>query len=674
MLLINFIKKAFRDTVKKQSNLTLFCFTTPKLKSNYLFFVLLCVSFISRSQNLDSLYQVAKNTKDDSTKIRLYNKIGFSYIFNDPEKAAQIIKEGQQLAHEAKFNFGLTELTNTYGIYLDVTGKSDSARYYFENALDLSRKYKISSIESMCLNNLGMYNWNRGNYKKAQEYFFQSLKKYEDEGDRESTSIALNNIGLIYQEMNLNEQALEYHYKSYEIRKEFNLKKDQVASLNNIGICLKDLGRFDEAIKTYEKGMAIAQSTNNLLDYYRIIENLGSLYDEQGEYKKAASYYNIVYNKTSDFKDDKGKLITTGKLIGIYNKLNISKTAVSYIKEAEIILTQFPHYATYAEDLYINAAESYYRIGEPLKAREYIQKFVKLKNDSFSDENAKAIADLEIKYDTEKKEKQILVQRAELAEKELNIQKKNYLIFLSIGFALLLGLSGYFLFNQQKIKNRQLQKDNELKQAILRIENQNRLHEQRLKISRDLHDNIGAQLTFIISSLDNLKYGFEIPNNLNDKIQTISQFTSDTITDLRDTIWAMNKSEISVEDLESRISNYINKAKLADNNINFSFVGIQDTKESPNFSTVQGMNIYRIIQEAVNNALKYANAENITISFNQIQDKYKISIKDDGIGFDVINTEQGNGLNNMRKRAEELNASLSIYSEKNQGTEILFTL
>ncbi|HCY83071.1 MAG TPA: two-component sensor histidine kinase, partial [Xanthomarina gelatinilytica] len=105
-----------------------------------------------------------------------------------------------------------------------------------------------------------------------------------------------------------------------------------------------------------------------------------------------------------------------------------------------------------------------------------------------------------------------------------------------------------------------LKKETELKEALIKIETQNKLQDQRLRISRDLHDNIGAQLTFIISSLDNLKYGFKLPDNLNDKLKYISEFTSSTIYELRDTIWAMNKSEISFEDLQSRISNFIEKA------------------------------------------------------------------------------------------------------------------
>lgn len=182
--------------------------------------------------------------------------------------------------------------------------------------------------------------------------------------------------------------------------------------------------------------------------------------------------------------------------------------------------------------------------------------------------------------------------------------------------AVILSLLGYLFYSQQRIKNRQLQKENELKDALIKIETQNRLQEQRLRISRDLHDNIGAQLTFIISSLDNLKYGFQLPEKLSNKLKSISEFTSTTIYELRDTIWAMNKNEISLEDLQSRISNFIDKANFATDRIKFDFKSNASDDKNFTLTSVQGMNVYRIVQEAINNALKYANAKNITVDFN----------------------------------------------------------
>src|SRR5690606_11677948 len=211
--------------------------------------------------------------------------------------------------------------------------------------------------------------------------------------------------------------------------------------------------------------------------------------------------------------------------------------------------------------------------------------------------------------------------------------------------------------------NRQLQKESELKTALAKIETQNKLQEQRLRISRDLHDNIGAQLTFIISSIDNLKFGFsDISEKLGQKLSGISNFTSQTIYELRDTIWAMNKENITFEDLQARIANFIEHAKNASDKTDFSFNIDKNVDVNHIFSSVEGMNIYRIIQEAVINSLKYASADETEVNISKKENHYIIEISDNGIGFDQDVTEPGNGLNNMKKRAREINGSLNIKS------------
>src|SRR5690606_32195444 len=123
---------------------------------------------------------------------------------------------------------------------------------------------------------------------------------------------------------------------------------------------------------------------------------------------------------------------------------------------------------------------------------------------------------------------------------------------------------------------------------------QNKLEEQRLAISRDLHDNIGAQLTFIISSLDNLKYGFSIEDEkLKNRLSGISTFTRSTITELRDTIWAMNKDEISFSDLRTRIANFIESAQSAAHNIQFDFYLDNNIPNTLSLSSLKGINVYR---------------------------------------------------------------------------------
>jgi signal transduction histidine kinase len=206
---------------------------------------------------------------------------------------------------------------------------------------------------------------------------------------------------------------------------------------------------------------------------------------------------------------------------------------------------------------------------------------------------------------------------------------------------------------------------------LARIETQNKLQEQRLRISRDLHDNIGSQLTFIISSIDSLKFGLRnAEEKTMDKLTGISNFASQTIFELRDTIWAMNKNDITCEDLQARISNFIEKAGTAKNEITFNFSVAETICKDAKFTSIQGMNIYRIIQEAVNNALKHANATNINVHIDKEGATYHIQIEDNGRGFDVQRISGGNGVKNMEKRAKEIAGALTISSKIGLGTTI----
>ena len=195
------------------------------------------------------------------------------------------------------------------------------------------------------------------------------------------------------------------------------------------------------------------------------------------------------------------------------------------------------------------------------------------------------------------------------------------------------------------------------------------MQEESLKISRDLHDNIGSQLTFIISSIDNLKYiSKDASTKLKGKLSNISSFTGDTIHQLRDTIWAMNKSEISVEDLHTRVLSFIEKAKVAVTETEFEI--IYEIDKNSSFSSLVGMNIFRVIQEAINNAIKYADAKKIEVQISKTNQNFIISIIDDGKGFDMNTIELGNGLSNMEKRMSEIDAKIHIKSELSKGTHI----
>ena len=238
-----------------------------------------------------------------------------------------------------------------------------------------------------------------------------------------------------------------------------------------------------------------------------------------------------------------------------------------------------------------------------------------------------------------------------------------------IGLVFLTALIGYFVYRNQKLKNRQLQKENELKDALIKVETQNKVQEERLRISRDLHDNIGSQLTFIISSLDNLKFQLNQKNpEAGKRIESLNDFTRNTITELRDTIWAMNKENILFSDLKLRINNFLENAQSHITQTEFKVEMNETIDKNHSFTAFEGINLYRVIQEAVNNAIKHAKASKIKVSFDKAEDHFVVKISDDGKGIQNLTRDSGNGMNNMYKRVADLGGELILNSEPGKGT------
>ena len=176
----------------------------------------------------------------------------------------------------------------------------------------------------------------------------------------------------------------------------------------------------------------------------------------------------------------------------------------------------------------------------------------------------------------------------------------------------------------------------------------------------------------LTSSLDNLKYAQNLDAKVtNSKLASLSGFTRNTMGELRDTIWAMNKNKISLEDIEERTTSMIAQFNAANSdkitwNVKF------DTYSEVVFNSVNGMHVFRIIQEAINNALKYAEASEISIVTKSNSQGIQVIIKDNGTGFDLNNYQPGNGIKNMRERASFIHSDLEIESISDAGTKISF--
>jgi signal transduction histidine kinase len=619
----------------------------------------------SQPSKTDSLKIVLKKQKGPK-KFHTLCYLSDEYSYSDLDQALSYGKKALALAKEIKSDSSIAMAYNAIANTFQFRSELDSAVAYHRKSLKSRIKIKDSLGIADSYNNIGIAFDTKGDFQQALDNYFKALYYYDKKNDISKQAMTYTNIGIVYKTHQDYATALTYYRKAYDYYvKAKNAFGISVAS-GNLGSVLINFGRYKESLKYSE----MSKTGYKKLGYDRYmaysIENIAVVYDSLHQFDVADKYYKesiALHEKFENWYE----VANTGNAYAqclIKQKKYKESIAISEKAKASAVKSDAELIIAIANE---NLAKAYAKTGNFEKAYQYANLYCIGKDSLFRKEKTKAIFELDAKYQTEKKEKLLLKKEVEAKQRNLWLMILGFLVLTTVAVATL-------IYRQQKLRNKQQEQEHRLQKAIAKIETQNKLQEQRLSISRDLHDNIGAQLTFIISSVDNLKFAFDLKDSkLNGKLDNISGFTQSTIIELRDTIWAMNSDAITFEDLHMRIMNFIEKAKVAAESITFRFE-IDDRLSHLGFSSVVGMNIYRTIQEAVNNAIKYAQATEITVQIAESDDQIVIEVIDNGKGFDMAAIINGNGLHNMKKRIRGIGGQATIDSAPGAGTRVTINI
>ncbi|PIV15981.1 MAG: hypothetical protein COS42_12330 [Flavobacteriales bacterium CG03_land_8_20_14_0_80_35_15] len=599
-------------------------------KISFLFFIIFSCQLFSQTNYIDSVEQSIVNLSDEK-QIKTILAIPYDKIIANTTKAEKLflttLSEAKKINHP-EFE---ADISNQLALIYAFLGKYDKRLTYNLQAIKIYESIENKLKAGRTYGDLG-FSMYRRDIKKAKFYMQKGIKLLKEKNDFVDLNPVYDNYGII-QEVSGNTDSAIYYYNLA-----LDLKRNQSDSIG-IPFALGHLSGAYLIKKDFKKAKEYLDESyfirKNRKDIYGIVECLalyGDFYFAQENYKEALSWFTDCYH------------------LAIENK---------YLQAGQ-----------YAAEF---ASKSYEKIGDFVNTIKFLKIQQTLKDSMLNMTTNKVIAQLEVQFETEKKEKQLAEQEIKITKEQLRVKQGNYtLIGLGLVLVFLLIL-GRYIYQQQKFKQQKLIEENRLKDELAKVILQNELYEERTRISKDLHDNIGSQLTFIISSVDNIGYLLKTADEkLKEKLNGISNFSRTTITQLRDTIWALNKDEISFDDLKSRLLNYIESAKIAKENISFIFHA--EVNNNIHFNAIQGINIYRVVQEAINNAIKYSAATTLNISLEELNNKLQLKIQDDGIGFHVNEVTLGSGLENMKNRAIAIHAQFQIDSTPEKGTTIILSI
>ena len=541
-------------------------------------------------------------------------------------------------------------------------GKTDSALLVNNEIIELSENEGniINIIDAY--SSRGVYLRSTGNLEKAAEAYDKALKhiislQTETEESLQSIATLYNNLSTLYLDMKNPERALEYAQKAAVIADKCHDKifRSQIYSVaSSIFITQKchDLAKkyLLISIKLAKETKQPEAELNSITYYMLTLFRTGAKENEYSHYMRRASELSKEINSFMS-------------LVNYYQVLfyiqNEKKAYTDAIKTAENILSlkEISNYPFLQYDIYNNLHQIYSTNHDYKSAYEILNKAKTLSDSLFEDNKGKQIEELSAKYEATKKELEI---------KELNEQQEKdrvrilllcitllFVIIIAVFITIYLQKSKRLQAEKMKSENearerqfQQIQRKTELK---LTKEYIDKLEKERMRLAGELHDGICNDL-----------YALEV-NIRSDKNKIPAEWLS-SLTEARDNIRRVSHEllppEFKEASIEQVIYNYIESLSVM--NCKISFKALPEECDWTVLPENISLNIYRIIQEAVSNSLKHADAKNIEVKMEWILPDLVITVCDDGKG--MKDSKKGGGKRILKERAETINAEYNIES------------
>ena len=430
-----------------------------KIKTTFLLlFSMLWLSTISSAQKTDKLIdslktEIAKATAD-TTKINLLNEIAHEYVSNDSTLAHQNAAEALALAKKIKYKKGEMNSYSVLGLILYYSSNYDQALEYHQMAKKMAEELGDKSRLAVALNNIGLIYDDKADYNKALKYYMESLALVEDtEKGKWQMGSTLNNIALIYQIQKKYDEALEFHNRSLAIKKEINNQKGIGSSLHNIGLVYKLKGELEKSLEYYSLALKVRRENNDDNGTALTLNNIGSVYEDQKLFDKAFICFEESLAIRKKLKDRYGLAISLYSMGSNHCSRNLFAKGFEYYNQALQISKEIG-----SKDLisrgYEMMAFAYESQHNYQKAYEYQGLLMNMKDSIFNAESSRQMNELQTKYESEKKQKEIelLTKNDEIKELELN-KNKLWMVVLIIAVLLILLLTG-LLYNRYQLKQK----------------------------------------------------------------------------------------------------------------------------------------------------------------------------------------------------------------------------
>jgi len=486
---------------------SLFSFYSCGIFGNFLFrkhnffskavFIFACIIsqnlYSQKSRDTDSLLNIISKNPHDTIKANCYNYLSQEFLNKDAPKAKLYVQKALDLSKKNNYKKGLAFSYHLMGTIF-YQSNIEKGLEYFMLSINTSKELNDKHTMSSTYNNLGnLYN-QKGDYEKALKYYLISLDLDDELGNRSGMATSYNNVGLIYWMQSNLDKAQEFFEKALHIYKNLNRKDGIAATYSNIGGVAYYKNKKDVALNFFYKAYEMYKEIDNKSGSATSLSNISEILVEQEKYAEAIDicYQAIELQEQLGNKSDM-----------VYAYLSIAKNFIAqakYAKATEVInkainLSNELNAQILLSKSYSLMAEVNEKANNYIEALKYHKMYIAINDSIFTKESNAQIAEMNAKYENDKKNKEIelLTKENEIQELNQDVERgRNLMIrnILIVGIVFIFILA-FVLYNRTKVKQRAnnilSEKNKNIEDQKVQIEIQHALLEQK---NKDITDSI----------------------------------------------------------------------------------------------------------------------------------------------------------------------------------------
>ena len=628
---------------------------------------LLSVSTHAQASTRDSLRVLIKTMPEDTSKVAVYLAYGYMMEDVDLDSAAWYYERAGMLSEQLQYVAGTLGYLRNYTFVLNMQGKLEEAYRLNLKGLRLARLYGFPVDEAKALNNLASSHNYQGAYDSAIVYYLESVRAFEAMGQTQFLGLIYQNITAAFDALGQYERAVEYGWLCVRQSLAVGDSTTLAAGLVNVGGSLSSLHLYDSATAVLTRAIEVAERLGYVHGAHSAWINLGDVHAKRRQHEEAEAAFGRALELARRLKYPSGQAISLSGLARVHFEEGRFLEAEKYATEALVITEAQPAGAfTDLRQQYKLMADIKAHRNKVDEAYRYLKKYVVLDDSLSGDDVRRITADLERKYQLAKKEGELAQNQLELEQVQNTVRSRNtqvvlLIVGLVLAMALMFVLFRYFRDRQslQKQELLALQREQEVMRLRANVEGQ---QEERRRISREMHDDIGSGLTSLVFLANSLVHN----GDGNGVAAQVASLARQLVMQMNEVVWSLNSEQDTLEDLVIYIRRNIGEM--------LDMVGMKYMFEIPpsiprrTITGIERRNLYLVVKEAVHNGIKHAGATQMVIRMD-FSEGIRVTISDDGKGLNG-DTAHGNGLRNMRYRMEQIGGSWRLTSQNPVEVEL----